>query len=82
MKSVGIAFDHLSSSGPVEGCLGAGRTLAAANAFLNASNRDGSPKRMKLPQCPAAPISYVKQTGTCISNHKAIDLACCDAIPR
>jgi hypothetical protein len=50
---------------------------------IAATNRDGSPKRMKLPkQCPAAPISYVKQTGTCTSNHKAIDLACCDAIPR
>jgi hypothetical protein len=54
-----------------------------AKLEVAATNRDGSPKRMKLPkQCPAAPISYVKQTGTCISNHKAIDLACCDAIPR
>jgi hypothetical protein len=54
-----------------------------ARLQLAATNRDGSAKRMQmLKQCPAAPIGYVKQTGTCTSNGKAIDLACCDAIPR
>src|SRR5262245_45844718 len=46
-----------------------------------ATNPDGSAKRSELPkQCPEAPISYVKQTGRCTSNGKAIDLACCDAL--
>jgi hypothetical protein len=46
-----------------------------------ATNSDGSAKRIELPkQCPEAPIGYVKQTGRCTSNGKAIDLACCDAI--
>jgi hypothetical protein len=48
-----------------------------------ATSPDGSAKTMNMPkQCPAAPISFVKQTGTCTSDHKAIDLECCDAIPR
>jgi hypothetical protein len=46
-----------------------------------ATNPDGSAKTITLPkQCPEAPIGYVKQTGACMSNGKAIDMACCDAI--
>jgi hypothetical protein len=46
-----------------------------------ATNPDGSAKTIKLPkQCPDAPIGYVKQTGSCTSNGKAIDMACCDAM--
>jgi len=46
-----------------------------------ATNPDGSARTIQLPkQCPEAPMAYVKQTGSCTSNGKAIDLACCDAI--
>jgi hypothetical protein len=46
-----------------------------------ATNAGGSAKTIKLPkQCPEAPMGYVKQTGSCTSNGKAIDMACCDAI--
>jgi hypothetical protein len=46
-----------------------------------ATNPDGSARTIRLPkQCPESPIGYVKQTGACTSNGKAIDMACCDAI--
>jgi hypothetical protein len=46
-----------------------------------ATNPDGSAKTIKLPkQCPEAPMGYVKQSGSCTSNGKAIDMACCDAM--
>ena len=45
------------------------------------TNPDGSAKTVQLPkQCPDAPVAYVKQTGSCTSNGKPIDMACCDAI--
>jgi hypothetical protein len=46
-----------------------------------ATKPDGTAKAVELPkQCPDAPVAYVKQTGSCTSNGKAIDMACCDAI--
>jgi len=46
-----------------------------------ATNPDGTAKAVELPkQCPDAPVAYVKQTGSCTSDGKAIDMACCEAI--
>src|SRR4029077_13953381 len=43
-----------------------------------ATNPDGSAKAVELPkQCPDAPVAYVKRTGSCTSNGRAIDMACC-----
>jgi hypothetical protein len=68
-----LCFDSATQARIAPSCCAALKAVA--------TNPDGTAKAVELPkQCPDAPVAYVKQTGSCTSNGKAIDMACCDAI--